>query len=438
MSFRSKELALYLFIIGVILVVLSPFFWTINGQTIQGLYFNGQPVGKMNQQEVSKVLLEENQKLQKESVVLTYKGRAETWNYSSLKASYGKDTALLMMNTGREGNLLKQWWIRWKARLFGYEVKGIVSYDHEVLHQKADELVRKYSGPPKDPVPVFQSDGSVSFNPGRPHLDIDKNQLLERVQSAIASDSGETIEIPVKQAQGSTVKEEDLKGFNTVLGKYTTEFGGDANRSKNIQLAASKISGTVVKAGEVFSFNKTTGDRTANEGYYKAPVFMDGKLEDGDGGGVCQVSSTLFNAVLLSGMEVTQRVSHYEPVNYVPIGQDATVAYPAIDFCFRNDLKHDVYIYCDFEEGSLTIYILGQSVDKPQSVVLTKIKDEVIPFGKKAKIDPKQKEEKTVKEGHTGRYVLITEKADWKDGRTFKDQFESKYEPEDTVITTKQ
>ena len=114
---------------------------------------------------------------------------------------------------------------------------------------------------------------------------------------------------------------DDVKPLTAVLGSYTTNFdASNANRTHNIELASTKISGTLVKPGEVFSFNDVVGERTAEAGYDDAPVIIDGKLVPGIGGGICQVSSTLFNTALLSGMNIIERTPHFEPVSYIPAG----------------------------------------------------------------------------------------------------------------------
>lgn len=394
-------------------------------------------VGGMTAEELHQVINRKSQGLEKSALQISCGGIREDWLFPSMDVQYSPDIFDKVMMTGRRGSILRQWCIRWRSMIFGFRIKSTVTFDSLALQNNADRLVKKYSGPPQDPEPRFHEDGSVEFTQGKPHLEIDKKELIERASAAVASGTGQKIEIPVSKAAGPVIKAEDLKQINCVLAKYTTEYGGDANRNKNIELAAGKISKTVVHPGGSFSFNRKTGSRTAADGYYKAPVFADGRLEDGDGGGVCQVSSTLFNAVLLAGLQVTQRASHFEAVNYVPPGRDATVAYPTIDFCFKNDLKHSIYIYSDLEPGALSIYILGNREDRPQSVKLAKTKEEVLPFGEETKIDPKQRENKKVTPGHEGKRVILSQDAAWADGRRYHDIFESDYEPVNTVITLK-
>ena len=428
----------YAILILAAVILASPFLWAHEGCVIPGVELDHSKVGGLNADELHQVINRKNQDLDKAALQVSYGEIREDWLFPSMNVRYSPDMYDKVMMTGRRGSIFRQWYIRWRAMIFGWRIKSTVVFDARALQDHADLLAEKYSGPPQEPEPRFQDDGSVVFTPGKPHLEIDEKQLMERASAAVASGTGQKIEIPVTKASEPGIKSNDLKQINCVLGKYKTEYGGDANRNKNIELAAGKISKTLVHPGESFSFNRKTGSRTAADGYYKAPVFADGRLQDGDGGGVCQVSSTLFNAVLLAGLQVTQRTSHFEAVNYVPPGRDATVAYPAIDFCFKNDLKHSIYIYCDFEPGALLVYILGNQEDRPQNVKLTKTKEEALPFGEETKIDPKQTENKKVIPGHEGKKVILSQDVIWADGRRYHDIFESDYEPVNTVITLKQ
>ncbi len=191
----------------------------------------------------------------------------------------------------------------------------------------------------------------------------------------------------------------------------------------------------VLEPGAGFSYNNTTGTRSPDHGYLEAPVIIDGKLEPGYGGGVCQTSTTLFNAVMLAGLSVTERTSHFSPVAYVPIGQDATVSFGDLDFCFTNSFQNPIYVYVAYAPGEITCYILGDRTDKPQQSEILLQHSGSIPFKTIEKVDSSQKEEKTIEYGHEGYSAGILQYARWADGRIYQDTFESYYEPVDTVIT---
>ncbi len=149
-----------------------------------------------------------------------------------------------------------------------------------------------------------------------------------------------------------------LNKINGELGSFTTYYIVGL-RGDNIHLATKHISGMVLLPGQVFSYNKTVGPRDASDGFKPAPVIIDGQLKPGMGGGVCQVSSTLYNAVLLSGLKVTLRTHHGFPVHYLSPGRDATVAYGAIDFQFENSSAYPIVLVGHARGGVMTFTIFG-------------------------------------------------------------------------------
>jgi hypothetical protein len=144
---------------------------------------------------------------------------------------------------------------------------------------------------------------------------------------------------------GTDLKNSIPKPVNKLLSSKTTYFDASlVNRTTNIRLAAKAINGTVIDAGKVFSFNRTVGPRYASKGYKEAVIFLNGKKDKGLGGGICQVSSTIYNAVLGAGLMVVERHAHSLPVTYVAPGRDATVFYGVQDFRFKNNTKSKVII----------------------------------------------------------------------------------------------
>ena len=123
-------------------------------------------------------------------------------------------------------------------------------------------------------------------------------------------------------------------GITGVVASYTTTYGGTPGRLNNVQLVAQLIDGTLIAPGATFSFNDTTGERTADKGFQEAPVIINGELQNGLGGGVCQVSTTVFNAAYEAGLPITARTNHALYISHYPLGRDATVNYPDLDMRF--------------------------------------------------------------------------------------------------------
>lgn len=165
------------------------------------------------------------------------------------------------------------------------------------------------------------------------------------------SESNNTTEVN----RGETNSETDLSSFSTKI--YTPN---DSGRQNNITLSCSKINGTIVKSGETFSFCDTVGKATPEAGYQKADIFdKDGNTIKGYGGGNCQISSTLYNAVLaVSSLTIVERHEHSKEVYYVPLGKDAAVAYGSIDFKFKNDSDYDIKLYCSNTTNSVDVKIV--------------------------------------------------------------------------------
>lgn len=316
-----------IFVAAAVLAGAAPFVWAGKDTVIPGVRLNGTAVGGMGKVRLEEFFREKNEELAAKKLALNHGAVHEEWSYKDLNVHFDKSRADELLRLGKTGNLLSDWITRWKAVIYGDVVGVVPLYDREALCTKVNELAVKYGQMPKEAIPVIKDDGTVEFIEGVPYLAFDRPKLVEIVGNALVSEDTDAVEIPVTEEKMPMLTKERLKNFNTVLGVYTTNFGESPNRSRNIELAAEAIRGSVVDPGTVFSYNDATGERSPDKGYLEAPVIVNGKPQPGYGGGVCQVSTTLFNAVLLSGMEVTERSPHFSPASYVPIGQDATVSY---------------------------------------------------------------------------------------------------------------
>lgn len=164
------------------------------------------------------------------------------------------------------------------------------------------------------------------------------------------------------------------------IGGYTTSLAG-RNRSQrhNSELALNKLIGAVIKPGQTFSFNKCVGSFSRDAGYRRAPVSYNGQLIDSWGGGVCQTSTTLYNAALLSGMEIVERSKHRFAPSYIPPGRDAAVAFSAIDLKFKNPYPYPVRILGQIEGDRLTVGIYGPNKLKERPRIVEIVRDPLRP-----------------------------------------------------------
>jgi vancomycin resistance protein YoaR len=156
-----------------------------------------------------------------------------------------------------------------------------------------------------------------------------------------------------------TTAEARAMGITTRVSRYETIYGGEANRIHNVQLVARLIDRTLIAPGTTFSFNRTTGARTADKGFLEAPVIINGELSTGLGGGVCQVSTTVFNAAYEAGLRITSRTNHALYISHYPQGRDATVNYPDVDLKFVNDTDHWLLLRTFVGSSSLVVDLYG-------------------------------------------------------------------------------
>lgn len=180
---------------------------------------------------------------------------------------------------------------------------------------------------------------------------------------------------------------DDLKRIDGEIGVYSTYVRGTDNRLNNVAIAARHINGKLLKPGEIFSYNNTVGQRSADNGFRKAHQIVHGRLVDAVGGGICQVSSTLFNAVLRSGLKIVERANHAFPIGYVPDGRDATVDWGNIDFRFQNNTDAPLYIAGGYHSHRLTFHILGKRTPG-QEIKMVKVSESRGDMGTVTEADP--------------------------------------------------
>ena len=171
--------------------------------------------------------------------------------------------------------------------------------------------------------------------------------------------------VPLEKVQPEITEVDTSQLFTDTMGTYTSDFrSSGSGRSSNVSRATNLINGIVLNPGDEFSYCSTVGPVTKANGYAEATVYMNNKAVPGIGGGLCQVSSTLYNAVLLADLEVTERVNHSLPVSYVPKGRDATVASGSIDFKFKNNYNYPIKIVATPAGKYCKISIMGKATGK--------------------------------------------------------------------------
>lgn len=409
------------------------------GNVVHGVYIEGQDVSGYTRDELRKLIVatEANSDNKTVQVADGHNGTiAVTRKALGIETQVDK-TVEDAMQYGYDGSLMTYVTQRLSALFQPVHVKIAYRLNEPTATEYLTQRGKAISKPGHDAY-LTVSGQQVTLHKEVTGRKLDITATLKEWKQALAKGATSLASTPlpliIDEHAKPKVTGDDLKTITTVLGSYQTTFNSSAtNRTHNIAIASDKINGTLIESGKLFSFNTVVGERTAEAGYDDAPVFVNGKLEPGIGGGICQVSSTLFNAALLSGMTIEERTPHFEPVGYIPAGRDATVAYGYLDFAFKNPYKAPIYVVSNMEGDTLTVYILGTAADAPKSASVAVGGQQVIPHKKTESVDSSLQED-SITEGHDGMSVVTTRHLVWADGRTLNDTFDSTYDPVDTVI----
>lgn len=209
---------------------------------------------------------------------------------------------------------------------------------------------------------------------------VDFGISIEEVENLIKNNESTEISIPLTYKEAEiTVSDLGEDIFENTLSTYSTKYDiTNKNRATNLEIAVNKINGTILAPGETFSFNKIVGERTAKSGFKEATIYADGELDYGLGGGICQISSNLYNTVLLANLEIIERKNHSMTVNYTPLGCDATVSYGSIDFKFKNSRNYPIKIEATINSGVINIAIKGvkEKIEYKVDIVVETIQKE--------------------------------------------------------------
>jgi vancomycin resistance protein YoaR len=226
-------------------------------------------------------------------------------------------------------------------------------------------LARAVAKPPREVDFAITSAGTAAMISSKNGRKLDAEATAKAFLAAALSttDREATLSVVTAYPQLSTERAKAL-GIKGLVGTYTTYYGGDPNRIHNVQLVSRLIDRHTIAPGATFSFNKTTGERNAAKGFLEAPVIINGELKNGLGGGVCQVSTTVFNAAYEAGLPITERTNHALYIDHYPLGRDATVNYPDTDLKFVNDTGHWLLLEAIITPSALTVRLFGSPVHR--------------------------------------------------------------------------
>lgn len=411
-------------------------FFYAQSKTIQSVTLDNQPVAEMSEGDIREYLDERESALTKKSIDLKAEGVDETLSLKKLEAHFDRrhiDDEIYLI--GRTGNPVQRVADVYNTLRYGKNVPLSIEVDSDKLTDFTQHIHDKYDVEEKNAYAVPDGN-SVTLHAGSDRIVINADQLTQQIRQELQDGKTDTLDVVVQERTEPSIKEKDLKPIDTVLSYYTTHFDASADdRDENIKICQGLLTHALVPAGKAFSFNDTVGTRTRDKGYKDAPVYFDNKVVMDAGGGVCQVSTTLFNAVLRAGLIIDHRAPHYAPAGYVPVGMDATVADGSLDFGFTNPFTHPVYIYTSISNSTLTVYILGNHADTC-TVNFTTLSQKTLPHKVVRKHDDSVTDDVNEQVGYDGHDVTIRRDVAYTDGDKYTDKIVSHYDPNTEIIRT--
>lgn len=291
---------------------------------------------------------------------LVFELDGEKYAFDAVQIGYGSNYAAVLQGAwdiGRDGTLAA----RYENAQEGCEYTISRGYDESFLRSVTDALAQDLTTESVDAevTGFIFNRGEFTFSEGRQGFVVDAQQLFDQARAALEKGDG-TVQITREVIEPNVTQEQLQAQYGELSVAVTNASSSNDNRINNIRLACSSIN-ICLQPGEEFSFNGVVGQRTREAGYKKAGVYVSGELGEEIGGGICQVSTTLFNAVVKADLEITERHNHSRPVSYVDNGKDATVSWGSQDFKFVNSSDEPVYIVAYVtDEWRVKVHVFGK------------------------------------------------------------------------------
>ncbi len=411
------------------------------------VYVDTQDVSGMNKEEIKKVIDRKNRELAKLSTTVIYKDEPiATFSAQTLKLKYDNETpAVQAYAIGRSKHFLSRYaqLISSYLKLSKYRFESAISYDSEPVKEFISISEERFNRPAENALFKFNEGRVVNFKKERKGLQIESKEFQKDFEENIKNIKSGTFNAKLTLREKTILPEITLAASNDfgieeeiAVGKsdYSHSI---PERIHNVILAASRFNGILIPPGEVFSFNEAIGDISSTTGYKPAYIIKDGKTVLGDGGGVCQVSTTLFRAAINAGLPVVERYAHAYRVSYyendMKPGFDATVFSPTVDLKIKNDTSAHILIETEVDEENLLLYFrfYGKKDNRQVEIGEAALWDVVPPP------EPKYQDDPTLKKGITkqvdfpawGSKASFTYKVTKNGKVTIDEKFYSVYKP---------
>lgn len=337
----------------------------LNTTALPNTTFEGISLDGKNKADIQALVNQKMNELNQKSLNYVFQNDKQNYTWKDLGVDYKERDIVDNIFKEQEGNVMNRYNMRKQAE------NGEVKRDYKLTPQlnttTYETFIKdKYNETLKNPVNAELSvEGStVNISQSQNGEKIDKGKLTDLTSAAITSGTPDVV-LPVTLIKPERSTEDIQQMGIKVIAEYSTPMAGrNGNQSYNVNKSANTLSGVIVAPDETFSFNGRVGVTDAAHGYKSAAVYSQGKVIQSAGGGVCQVSSTLYSAALRADLGIVSRSNHSMPVNYLPLGQDAAVADYGPDLKFKNNTGKHIYIQAFSNGGSITTRIFGTNTGK--------------------------------------------------------------------------
>ena len=373
---KSKFLRIALVLIGAMLMsggfVIHSYNTSVSDDRIlNSIYINGFDVGGLNKDEARDAIRQNNSF---KNLNVVYSGSDHIYSLAELGCEFDIDQAIdQALQVGRNEDFIKNIsdyvGLKFLDDSRTFEVKPQIPQD--IVDRIYEDIKSKIERKPENASISIGS--SIDVKKGEEGVKINRDEFRKAIYDAIKPNVDVTVKVPIESVTPEITSDE-LSRIDGIIGTYRTNFSPNVEgRNENIRLSAQYMNNYLLMPGEVFSYNKVTRLKTVSNGYKNATVIVNGEIEEGLGGGVCQVSSTLYNSVLYSGLEIVQRRPHSIPSSYVNYGRDAVVSDNAIDFKFKNNYDFPVYLKTYVGSSSVTVTIYGNTGSVPEIDIISNV-----------------------------------------------------------------
>jgi len=343
-------------------VVIGAIWASTSGDKIcPGVSVGGTDVGGLTLDEAQARISDKLKATSAESITLQFGSETVYVHLAEIGARLDPSaSASLALKIGRQGDEFQRILEAVRVHQNGLNLPPTYSFNKKTAARYIESHAGKFIRPPVNAKVEIQGE-HVVIRPGSNGATLDPDEAVDAIQTAVNS-GAQTVALPIIQGPPE-ITEKDLAGIDGMISTYSTPYKPwQRDRSLNLAIACRNLNGILIKPGAVFSYNKEVGPRLKKYGYRNAPIFVNGEVEDGLGGGVCQVCTTLYNAALLANLKIKIRSHHSRPVHYAPVGRDATVAYPYPDLKFQNNTGSPIYLTAQVGKSRVIMRIFGKRV----------------------------------------------------------------------------